>query len=653
MFLISSKNKLPFLSPISFGLLDFKPKLKTVTLFMICLKIFTANTKSTFRLLLCLGLCLSFIATANSQSFQTKFYTAGKNFVPRSIDKTSNDSLSFVVGRSYNDSSGKSELWVSCLDTSFNIIWSKSWENRLNGELIDVDVFKNDSFIIVAGHSDFSKGSNQSNFVIGKLDISGNLIWLNTYHGANKDYAEEITILKNGDIIIAGYSNNIGYSLLFRVDAMGGLIWSKKLNVNANDNIHKVLEDNNGNLFIIGTAYKAYNDDDILIAKITPNGKLIWSKLLGNVDRFDKAEDAKFMEDSSHIVICGLHEDSSNEIDGFMMKMDTAGNVVWSKTYGTSKRDWLFDLDVIGDSNICVAGYSDINSSTTGGDVFWLNTDKNGTLLNSAITLKPGTDSPLDVKYINGNPMIINTSFISNNSGLVIRNADPVFLATCDDQAMPLSTRDVSLDDTVMLSISNFFVTTNGILPTSRNVAIEDSVICSDFLAVDFIDVSVLNKNCVNHIEWITSTEIDVERFEIQKSFDGFNFSTIGTSLTDGLNSSIEKHYVYTDRCTVPKNYYRIKEIDYNRKSVISKVVSASCNLRNCDIVEVEIVNNTLVISGKPQNDAFFRLYDLTGKLILKEKINNEYVIPELPLGVYFANVLSNGKIYNLKYANY
>jgi len=47
-------------------------------------------------------------------------------------------------------------------------------------------------------------------------------------------------------------------------------------------------------------------------------------------------------------------------------------------------------------------------------------------------------------------------------------------------------------------------------------------------------------------LEWTTASELDNEGFEVQKSEDGVNISTIGFVSGNGTTSE-EKHYEYLD----------------------------------------------------------------------------------------------------------
>jgi hypothetical protein len=78
-------------------------------------------------------------------------------------------------------------------------------------------------------------------------------------------------------------------------------------------------------------------------------------------------------------------------------------------------------------------------------------------------------------------------------------------------------------------------------------------------------------------LQWFTSSEINTDRFEIERSIDGVNFEKAGQ--VKALDKSSLKHgYVYDDRVSEKvsrKNdlYYRLKQVDANGKADYSKIL--------------------------------------------------------------------------------
>lgn len=68
-------------------------------------------------------------------------------------------------------------------------------------------------------------------------------------------------------------------------------------------------------------------------------------------------------------------------------------------------------------------------------------------------------------------------------------------------------------------------------------------------------------------LNWVTLEEINHNYFQIERSFNGIDFTQIGLAL-DGFDNGTKKEYAYKDYSNEAKNkkiiYYRLKQIDYD-----------------------------------------------------------------------------------------
>jgi hypothetical protein len=88
-----------------------------------------------------------------------------------------------------------------------------------------------------------------------------------------------------------------------------------------------------------------------------------------------------------------------------------------------------------------------------------------------------------------------------------------------------------------------------------------------------FNGVSIDN---INHLKWVTATEVDNWKFEIQRSLDGEQWGVVGYVLGHGT-SSFQNTYVFYDKYEYPNItniYYRLKQIDFNNNFDYSDIIS-------------------------------------------------------------------------------
>lgn len=159
-------------------------------------------------------------------------------------------------------------------------------------------------------------------------------------------------------------------------------------------------------------------------------------------------------------------------------------------------------------------------------------------------------------------------------------------------------------------------------------------------LPVSLTSFTAASENCKVKLNWKTVAEINFDRFEIERSNDGTNYTSISTITATGNNSN----YNYTDNTPKEgKNIYRLKMTDIDGKYTYSalKLVTFSCTGNKAiviypnpasDYINISISGYTKQITGK----LFNAIGQLHKTVILVNGTNN-----------ISANGLANG-VYNL-----
>ncbi|MBP9186255.1 MAG: T9SS type A sorting domain-containing protein [Bacteroidia bacterium] len=159
-------------------------------------------------------------------------------------------------------------------------------------------------------------------------------------------------------------------------------------------------------------------------------------------------------------------------------------------------------------------------------------------------------------------------------------------------------------------------------------------------LPVSFINVSAKYlTNTSNQINWQVANQKNGNYFEVQRSLNGTDFTTIKNV---DIESSISR-YVFTDNNVVNNQivYYRIKQVDFNNQFTISKVVS----------VDQKSIVNGINIYPNPTTNSFqinsnqmvdeVTIYNNIGISVLNINNytnNNTINISALPSGVYYVH---------------
>lgn len=129
------------------------------------------------------------------------------------------------------------------------------------------------------------------------------------------------------------------------------------------------------------SSLKEYGDQNVLVVKLSKDGKFLWQKELGGSGT-DGAICAKATKDGGFVVTIisdSQDGDFPSQFGGqdiWLLKYNSEGSLEWKKCYGTKGYETAFD--VIEDDGYVLAGYTTVNGS----EDFWVvKTDYQGNVL--------------------------------------------------------------------------------------------------------------------------------------------------------------------------------------------------------------------------------------------------------------------------------
>ena len=147
-------------------------------------------------------------------------------------------------------------------------------------------------------------------------------------------------------------------------------------------------------------------------------------------------------------------------------------------------------------------------------------------------------------------------------------------------------------------------------------------------------------------VTWTTASEEDNDRFEIERSFDGSAFTTIG--MIPGAGSSAhELHYSWPDETPIQGlNHYRLRQVDLDGHGEHSHIATAFFKL---DVQQVQLVPNpgngmVNVLLQKPSSGSLLLVLDATGKEVQRIVLNGgnaQLNATNLQHGLYGLRVLN------------
>ena len=263
---------------------------------------------------------------------------------------------------------------------------------------------------IIAGWGNQSLKSSSENGIVIKTDLNGNKEWIKEY--GDEDIFERIKFAlksKIGGYYLGGEKG--GDIWLINIDENGNILWERTFG----ENFIETGEDacfiaNDTTLFIIGNSWESGNGD-IIVIKINYQGEVIWRKTFGDW-RSEKGYACVFDNIGSNLIIAGTkHTSIENGLDGFLVKIDSNGKLLWQTTQPQEGGDILWDVETTFDGKILAVGTS--SSFGLGTSIIIWKMDENGDKLNvnifdelkyaSAKHITKNSDNTFSVVGRNGN----------------------------------------------------------------------------------------------------------------------------------------------------------------------------------------------------------------------------------------------------------
>ncbi len=423
-----------------------------------------------------------------------------------------------IVGFSYSYSSGGADMYVFTIDNSGTLLWGVgiggSGDDRGRG-ITTVG----DTALVTVGYTN-SAGAGGYDFYIVSLDVNGNVKWTRTVGGTLDDYGQDIVSIGDTLLIAVGYTSSFG----------------------------------NGG-------------EDIYIVALDKRGNVKWSKAIGGSGN-ERAWSIKQTSDGNLLIIGQTNSFGAGGVDGYVIKLDLSGNILWTRTVGGPGNDFFRSGEETPTGNFILGGWT--ASFTIGGDdVFVVKLDANG-------NLSPGCSS---CQIGNGGTVVDVVSWIGE-FGLV---------STGGIQGTPSNSTNGggSLLQTCLLT----------------NV----SVILSGKVKGDNVA-----------LKWHVSGSDQIQKFVIEASNNADDFEAIDEVVNNDKD-------VYNVEVPAYWKFFRIRAIlKESEQEVLSNVWVKKDGITEDIVIEsVRRMGNTLIIHMFSQGERrlWLELYSVDGKLIEQKQM--------------------------------
>lgn len=260
---------------------------------------------------------------------------------------------------------GLTDVWIVKADANGNKVWQKTIGGSKEEHGLSVISNPDGSFMGVgftkSNDGDMNENKGSADALLFKLDMNGNLLWLKTFGGTADDFASVIVRNSDGTFVISGStrSNANGTTdsnfWIFKVDGNGNMIWQKTYGGSGEDQINCITASDDGGYVLAGTTTSNDGDitgfhtgpgsSDVWVVKLDNMGNKVWTTTIGGsngdaVHGVAKSNDGGYVLAGRTMSNDGDMSGNHGSIDGYVLKLNGLGKIVWQKSFGGTNDDW-------------------------------------------------------------------------------------------------------------------------------------------------------------------------------------------------------------------------------------------------------------------------------------------------------------------------
>ncbi len=214
---------------------------------------------------------------------------------------------------------------------------------------------------------------------------AGDILWTGLYGGSETEKAYCVQQTDDGSYIVAGYTNSFGIGnrdyYLIKMNTDGDTLWTRTYGGNDDEWGRSVQQTEDGGFIIGGYVGNIWDENyDFYLVKTDSNGDELWSRTYDCSD-IDQAYCVQQTSDGGYIIggRTGIYEFSKGYMyDVYLVKTDADGDTVWTSTFGESDVcEWIESVCQTDDGGFVATGICNyVNYETA--DVLLIKIDADG-----------------------------------------------------------------------------------------------------------------------------------------------------------------------------------------------------------------------------------------------------------------------------------
>ena len=241
---------------------------------------------------------------------------------------------------------------------------SASFELVLGGRELDrgigVTQLADGGYAVVGLTASFGAGGEDVYLV--RVDSEGEVLWTESYGGANDENGWSVVELDGGDLAVAGFTDSFGEGgfdcYLVRTSPSGALRWSRTFGGAEDDRCWGLLPTDGGGFVLVGeTASSGRGARDCYLLEADADGIEQWAATYGG-EEDDRCFAVARASESGYVVAGQSYSRGAGDRDVYVIGVGREGVERWAETFGGADSDVGHGVVPTGNGDFLVTGYT-------------------------------------------------------------------------------------------------------------------------------------------------------------------------------------------------------------------------------------------------------------------------------------------------------
>ncbi len=259
----------------------------------------------------------------------------------------------YVAGRTTSSPGSLSNIFLLKYSGDGELDWNRTWGGpSYNGCFATAADAEG---VYVAGYTYTGENTN-ANVALLKYDFEGNLVWAKIWGGVNDALGRAIAIDKEGAVYVTGYirgNDTTKKSFLLKYDQSGELTWNRTFGV---EGVNALGVGVGNGVYVDGTNESIENNlwrSKMFLTKFDDAGNILWSREWGS----NPVNDCwSISVNGGDIYQAGTTMDQSGKSSAVLRDYDPSGSLRFNVTWGNSEDKYVWGVAKNSDY-IYIVGY--------------------------------------------------------------------------------------------------------------------------------------------------------------------------------------------------------------------------------------------------------------------------------------------------------